>query len=215
MSYLRMDLPPYFVLYVLRVHKKTAVRGVFPIAVFGPRRSIGCSACSLPTCCLRTQQMCLIVSFPRLPRSVSCSMTCPHCQYPIPASAKAQARREMKEAALHHGAGMMANGGTAAAVSGGGYDGYQQAEHQQQQQQAVAGGADGMDDSAEKPRQKRKRQSTKKGLMTATEEELAELDEGLSDDEPVSWRKSANQRRAGNFFFSVLRYCCMIKGPDN
>ncbi|CAM9924239.1 unnamed protein product, partial [Ectocarpus fasciculatus] len=33
--------------------------------------------------------------------------------------------------------------------------------------------------------------------MTATEEELAELDEGLSDDEPVSWRKTSGQRRTG------------------
>lgn len=124
------------------------------------------------------------------------SMTCPHCQYHIPVSAKALARREMKEAAmLHHpGSGMILNGGGAA----GGYDGYHRpagGHPQHQQHQAQAGGGE---ESPERPRQKRKRQSTKKGMMTATEEELAELDEGLSDDEPVSWKKSSNQRRAGN-----------------
>lgn len=126
-------------------------------------------------------------------------MNCPHCQYHIPVSAKALARREMKEAAMHHQAhpgGMMMNGG------GGGYDGYRQGHpshlHQQHQQAQAA------EESPERPRQKRKRQSTKKGMMTATEEELAELDEGLSDDEPVSWRKSSNQRRAGE-------NCCMCR----
>lgn len=151
-------------------------------------------------------------------------MTCPHCQYSMPTSAKAQAHRDIKDATLHHADGMMVNGGsaTAAAASGGVHDGYQQAGHEQQQQQqevaaaAASGGGGGMDDAVEKPRQKRKRQSTKKGLMTATAEELAELDEGLSDDEPVSWRKSGNQRRAGTYiqhraqqsvcFFSFLSY---------
>lgn len=144
-----------------------------------------CLSACLPAClpaCLRC---------PFHPPSLSPdSMTCPHCQYHIPVSAKALARREMKEAAmLHHpGSGMMMNGGGAA----GGYDGYHP-QHQQHQAQAGRG-----EESPERPRQKRKRQSTKKGMLTATEEELAELDEGLSDDEPVSWKKSSNQRRAGN-----------------
>ena len=127
-------------------------------------------------------------------------MTCPHCQYHIPASAKALARRELKEAAAMnpHG-GMMANGGAAA----GGYDGYRHPQaghpmHHQQYQHPQAGAGRGEEaESPERPRQKRKRQSTKKGMMTATEEELAELDEGLSDEEQVSWKKSSNQRRAG------------------
>ncbi len=133
--------------------------------------------------------------------SLSASMTCPHCQYAIPVSAKALARREMKEAAVHH-AGMMANGGGAAAA---GYDGYnhpQAGQHMRQQYQQGGGAGGGGDEpeSPERPRQKRKRQSTKKGMMTATEEELAELDEGLSDEEQTSWRKSSNQRRAGEAY---------------
>ncbi|CAN0540186.1 unnamed protein product, partial [Ectocarpus sp. 12 AP-2014] len=72
------------------------------------------------------------------------SMMCPHCQYHIPASAKAMARRELKEA-LHHGGqgarSMMVNGGGGAA---GGYDGYQAAQQQQHEQQgAVAAAAGG------------------------------------------------------------------------
>lgn len=52
-------------------------------------------------------------------------------------------------------------------------------------------------DSEERPRrQKRRRQSTKKGPMTATEAELAELDEGLGEDENTSWKKSSGQRRS-------------------
>ena len=59
------------------------------------------------------------------------SMMCQHCQYLIPVSAKAMARREMKEAAAIHGQqqqGVMSNGvaavaaaaAAAAATAGGG-----------------------------------------------------------------------------------------------
>lgn len=122
-------------------------------------------------------------------------MMCPHCQYQIPVSAKTMARREMKEAAAGHHAGgaMAANGG------GAGYDGYRQPgagqQYQSRQPEEEVAGAE--EESPERPRQKRKRQCTKKGMTTATEEELAELDEGLSDEEPVSWRKTSGQRRAG------------------
>lgn len=133
-------------------------------------------------------------------------MMCQHCQYQIPVSAKTMARREMKEAALQHqstggGAGVMAANG----VAGAEYDGYRQPAAQQQQQQHYQASQPEQEvtaaapeaDSPERPRQKRKRQCTKKGMTTATEEELAELDEGLSDEEPVSWRKTSGQRRAG------------------
>lgn len=127
------------------------------------------------------------------------SMMCQHCQYLIPVSAKAMARREMKEAAALRGqqGGIAANGGLVGHAARG--------EHGVEAVAGVASagggagagtGVTGGSDSDERPRQKRKRQSTKKG-NTATEEELAELDEGLSEDEPVSWRKSSGQRRAG------------------
>ncbi|CAM9554270.1 unnamed protein product, partial [Scytosiphon promiscuus] len=128
------------------------------------------------------------------------SMVCQHCQYQIPVSAKTMARREMKEAALQHqsggsGGGMAANGGGAGGAE---YDGYRQPAGQDyQNRQTEPEAAAPEEDSPERPRQKRKRQCTKKGMTTATEEELAELDEGLSDEEPVSWRKTSGQRRAG------------------
>lgn len=62
----------------------------------------------------------------------------------------------------------------------------------------------GSDSDEPQRRQKRKRQSTKKGNMTATEEELAELDEGMEDEEPVSWKKTTGQRgRSGIFQIQV------------
>lgn len=129
------------------------------------------------------------------------SMMCSHCQYVIPASAKAMARREMKVAAMHGGgqhAAVMNGGygstGSPTASGGGGYRNYPSPRAGG----AGRGGREGGSDSDEpQPRQKRRRQSTKKGNMTATEEELAELDEGLEDEEPVSWRKSSAQRRTG------------------
>lgn len=140
------------------------------------------------------------------------SMMCQHCQYLIPVSAKAMARREMKEAAALQGQAMAVNGARAgygtgatpaavAAGAGGGYYGGSPV------QGADGAGEDGGGSDSDEPRrrQKRKRQSTKKGNMTATEEELAELDEGIEDEEPVSWKKSTGQRgRSGTSHCPVL-----------
>lgn len=126
------------------------------------------------------------------------SMMCSHCQYSIPVSAKAMARREMKEAAqqgsgINGGAGYGGNIGAAMAYDRGGGGGCGNSPSNPE----PLGGEGGSDSDGPKPRQKRRRQSTKKGNMTATEEELAELDEGLEDDEPVSWKKTSAQRRTG------------------
>ena len=126
------------------------------------------------------------------------SMMCQHCQYLIPVSAKAIARREMKEAAALKGQqGVVANGGPAGPAGSDDRKGGGEAGVAVVRPGTEAVGDAGGSDSDERPRQKRKRQSTKKGMMTATEEELAELDEGLSEEEQVSWRKSSGQRRAG------------------
>lgn len=161
------------------------------------------------------------------------SMMCQHCQYLIPVSAKAIARREMKEAAQQqHGSGhtMMNNGGggfpnqvNQADGGGSGYGGGYPVTATPQAGGALqgpgpgaaavaetgaGGGGGGSDSDERKPRVKRKRQSTKKGLTTATEEELKELDEGMSsEEEPVSWRKSSTNRgRSG------VCLCCGGRG---
>lgn len=161
------------------------------------------------------------------------SMMCPHCQYLIPVSAKAMARREMKEAALQ-GQGVTINGAqagystaaTPAAVAAGAAaaaaasPGYYPVLPEQIAEAPVAEAtvaeitaaevtgveAGGSDSDEPRRRQKRKRQSTKKGSMTATEEELAELDEGMEDEEPVSWKKSSGQRGRSGDLTSYLRY---------
>lgn len=126
------------------------------------------------------------------------SMMCSHCQYSIPVSAKAMARREMKEAAqqgsgINGGCSYAGNVGPAMSYGRSGGSGYGNSPMKSE----GLGGGGGSDSDGAKPRQKRRRQSTKKGNMTATEEELAELDEGLEEDEPVSWKKTSGQRRTG------------------
>lgn len=129
------------------------------------------------------------------------SMTCPHCQFSIPISAKTMAKREIKDAAqLSPGVAGGMNGGyggnaraSAMAYGRGAYDNVPSDVLGQD-----GGGDDGGgSDSEERPRrEKRRRQSTKKGPMTATEAELAELDEGLGEDEATSWKKTSGQRRS-------------------
>lgn len=139
------------------------------------------------------------------------SMNCQFCQYSIPVSAKAMARREMKEAALQqeHTNGMSVGGGagvagysSTAVYGGGGHFVAPTAALPHSQRNAGVEDGDAGGNSEEEVglgarRQKRKRQSTTKGTMTATEEDLAELDEGVEDEEPVSWRKSTGKRSGG------------------
>lgn len=90
---------------------------------------------------------------------------------------------------------------TAPAVAVGAEGGFYGGSPQQEVPVAQGGGSDS---DEPRRRQKRKRQSTKKGNMTATEEELAELDEGMEDEEPVSWKKTTGQRgRSGVFRIQV------------
>ncbi|CAN0018086.1 unnamed protein product, partial [Discosporangium mesarthrocarpum] len=132
------------------------------------------------------------------------SRMCSYCHFMIPPSAKAAARKEAQDAANQGGNGSATQQTVSPDPTGTGAIG----SNNRAGGMGGAGGG-GEEEVAEAPRRRRKRQVSKKGLMTATEEEMAELDEGLEEDEPVSWRKSIGQRgRSGRVTIDKRKKKC-------